>query len=94
MLGQSHWQCPVLAPSVHGLQMVCVASDTQNAGTESLAVSSFSPVGSRSSNVCVCGRNELEVCTTLTYPHIHISSFLTMGLKVDVAESLPFPCRF
>ena len=54
MLGQSHWQCPLLAPSVHGLQMVCVASDAQNAGTESLAVSSFSPVGSRSSNgVCV-----------------------------------------
>ena len=26
--------------------------------------------------MCVCGRNELEVCTTLAYPHI--SSFRTM----------------
>ena len=37
-------------------------------------MSTFSPVGSRSSNgmrmcvcVCVCGRNELEVYTTLAY---------------------------
>ena len=46
-------------------------------------MSTFSPVGSRSSNgmrmcVCVCvrGRNDLEVCSTLAYPHI--SSFRTM----------------
>ena len=26
--------------------------------------------------VCVCGLNELEVCTTLAYPHV--SSFRTM----------------
>ena len=49
------WQCPLLAPSVHGPQMVweCVC-------------------------VCMraCVRNELEVCTTLAYPHI--SSFRTM----------------
>ena len=44
-----------------------------------LAMSTFSPVGSRSSNgmrMCVCGWNELEICTTLAYPHI--SSFCTM----------------
>ena len=48
-----------------------------------LAMSTFRPVGSWSSNgmrerkcvcicvcLCVCGRNELEVCTTLAYPHI------------------------
>ena len=52
-----------------------------------LAMSTFSPVGSGSSNgtricVCVCGRNELQVCNTLAYPHIYIyiyiSSFCTM----------------
>ena len=51
--------------------------------------------------VCVCGRNELEVCTTLAYPyssfsaihkHMHTRIFKQfedsepMGLKVDVAE--------
>ena len=58
-------------------------------------------------HACVCGRNELEVCTTLAYPHI--SSFRTihkhmhthilkpfedsepMGLKVDIAESSTGP---
>ena len=45
-------QCPLLSPSVCGLQMVweCVCD-----------------------SVCVCGRNELNVYTTLAYPHI--SSF-------------------
>ena len=44
---------------------------------QSPAMSTFSPVGSRSSDgVCVCGWNELEVCTTMAYPHI--SSLCTM----------------
>ena len=56
---------------------------------QSPAMFSFSPIGSRSSNdmkicVCVCararacvwGRNELEVCSTLAYPHK--SSFRTV----------------
>ena len=45
------------------------------------AISTFSPVNSQSSNgmrMCVCVRNELEVCTTLTYPHI--SSFCAMSV--------------
>ena len=50
-----------------------------------LAMSTFSPVDSRSSNdvcvcVCVCGRNELEVGSTLAYRHI--SSFRTRPLPV------------
>ena len=47
-----------------------------------MAMSTFSPVGLRSSNgmrecvcvcvcVCVCGRNELNLCTTLAYPHVY-----------------------
>ena len=40
------------------------------------AMSTFSPVGSWYESVCVCGRNELEVCSTLAYPHI--SSFCAM----------------
>ena len=66
-------------------------------------MSTFSPVGSRSSNgmsecvcvcvcmsvcVCVCGRNELEVCTTLAYPHI--SSFRTMPHKLHTHTLKPF----
>ena len=46
-----------------------------------LAMSTFSPVGSLSSDgmcvcVCVCGRNELEVCTTLAYPHIQALAYM------------------
>ena len=47
--------------------------------TQAMKVFTFSPVGSPSSNgmrMCVCGRNELEVCSTLAYPHI--SSFCAM----------------
>ena len=41
-------------------------------------MSTFSPIGSGPQMVClcVCGWNELEVCTTLAYPHI--SSFHIM----------------
>ena len=51
----------------------------RNAGGN--AMSNFNPVGSQSSNgmrmcVCVCGRNELEVCTMLAYPHISVHSGL------------------
>ena len=66
-------------------------------------MSTFSPIGSWSSNgmsVCVCGRNELEVCTTLAYPHIssfhththtspnHFKDSEPLGLKVDIAGRL------
>ena len=38
---------------------------------------------------CVCGRNELEVCTTLAYPHI--SSFRTMPVLYTSTRTLkPF----
>ena len=70
-----------------------------------LAVSTFSPISSRSSNgmrmcmcvcvcvclcVCVCarGQNELEVCTTLAYPHI--SSFPTMPVYNHAHIHIPF----
>ena len=46
------------------------------------AMSTFNPVGSLSSNgmrmcVCVCGWNELEVCTMLAYPHMSVHSVHT-----------------
>ena len=56
----------------------------------------FSPVGSWSSNgirtcvcvrVCVCGRNELEVCSTLGYPHI--GSFHTVPVPQAHAHTHP-----
>ena len=59
-----------------------------------VAMSTFSLVGSRSSNgmrmcvcvcMCVCGRNELEVCTTLVYPQI--SSFRAMPVLYTQAHT-------
>ena len=62
------------------------------------AMSTFSPVGSRSSNgmrmceracvrACVCVRNELEICTTLAYQHI--SSFRSMPVPQAHAHTHP-----
>ena len=66
-----------------------------------VSMPTFSPLGSRSSNgmiVCVCVRvpacerervwNELEMCTTLTYPHI--SSFRTMPVYTHKHIHIPF----
>ena len=70
---------------------------------------SFSPVSLQASNqnlcgcVCVCGRNELEVCTMLAYPHTmwsqcihtHTCIFLIpsedsgpIELKMDITQNL------
>ena len=77
-------------------------------------MSTFSPIGSRSSNGCVCvdGMNlKYALCwhinisvhpyyASAIHKHTHTRILKPFedseptGLKVDIAESLPFPCRF
>ena len=68
-----------------------------------LAMSTFSPIGSWSSNgmrmcvcaslcACVCGWNELEACAMLAYPHVSVHSVHThpqtiWGQQTDGAKS-------
>ena len=54
------------------------------------AVSTFSPSVCYPQKVCVCGQNELEVCTNLAYPHI--SSFHTKPVSehAHMQNLIPF----
>ena len=92
------WQCPLLAPLVYSPQMVwkCVCVDGMNLKYAPLwHISTYQFIPCYASvytpaHVCVCGWNELEVCTTLTYINISVHFMLCQCIHTNTRILKPF----